>query len=137
MCALKCNAKWKVSDLHQQDSDQRTCLPFNPSGSINKAQTQWMPKYYRILKCNCEAGFAGVLQVTSRNVMVEGRIVGMPLLLAGCLWIASKLEEGRKRVPSTTKMAALACTDRTLIAAVEVHLMDLLSWQPLRGWHSP
>ncbi|KAK9844716.1 hypothetical protein WJX74_005855 [Apatococcus lobatus] len=76
-------------------------------------------------------------QVTSRKVVVEGRVVGMPLLLAGCLWIASKLEEGRKRIPSTTKMAALASTDRDLIAAVEVHLMDLLSWQPLFGWHSP
>ncbi len=72
----------------------------------------------------------------SSKVVLEGQLVGMPLLLAGCLWIAAKLEEGRKSVPSASRVAALACTNRSLVVAVEIHLMGLLAWQPLHGWSS-
>ena len=76
------------------------------------------------------------VQVHSSRVVVAGQVVPMPTVLAGCLWIASKLEEGRKCIPSATKMAALACTARSIMVSVELYLMGLLSWQPLHGWHA-
>jgi hypothetical protein len=62
------------------------------------------------------------------------------LLLLGCLWIASKLEECRLSLPTAHTVASLVASSlgmsvsAAFVNAVEVKVLGLLNWQPLAGW---
>lgn len=55
-------------------------------------------------------------------------------MLVGCLWVAAKLEECRRGVPSATKVGVLVSLDKAVMGSVELYLMQLVNWAPLRGW---
>ena len=57
-------------------------------------------------------------------------------MLAGCLWLAAKLEENRRGVPTASKMGLLLGIQKAVMGEVELYLMQLVSWAPLRGWQA-
>ena len=57
-------------------------------------------------------------------------------MLAGCLWLAAKLEENRRGVPTASKMGLLLSIQKTVVGEVELYLMQLVNWAPLHGWQA-
>ena len=55
-------------------------------------------------------------------------------ILVGCLWVAAKLEECRRGVPTASKVGVLVGLDKTVMGGVELYLMQLVNWAPLHGW---
>lgn len=55
-------------------------------------------------------------------------------MLVGCLWVAAKLEECRRGVPTATKVGRLVQLDKAVMGGIELYLMQLVNWAPLRGW---
>ncbi|KAL3133918.1 hypothetical protein ABBQ32_008371 [Trebouxia sp. C0010 RCD-2024] len=55
-------------------------------------------------------------------------------MLLGCLWLAAKLEECRRGVPTASKAGALVGVDKGVMGGVELYLMQLVSWAPLAEW---
>jgi hypothetical protein len=53
------------------------------------------------------------------------------------LWVATKLEGHRRQVAGASKLAAALQLLPGVIVDVEVHLMQLLDWQPYAGWQQP
>ena len=54
--------------------------------------------------------------------------------LAGCLWIAAKMEECRRGLPNATKIGALVGAHRGVMNSIELYLMGLVDWRPTAGW---
>jgi hypothetical protein len=57
--------------------------------------------------------------------------------LLACLWVAAKLNVPRKEVPGSTKFAGLLGLAPPRLNAVEIVVMEVLDWSPLRGWSKP
>lgn len=55
-------------------------------------------------------------------------------MLLGCLWLAAKLEECRRGVPTASRVGALLGVDCIVMGGVELYLMQLVSWAPLLEW---
>ncbi|KAL3143463.1 hypothetical protein ABBQ38_002276 [Trebouxia sp. C0009 RCD-2024] len=55
-------------------------------------------------------------------------------MLLGCLWLAAKLEECRRGVPTASKAGALVGVDKGVMGGVELYLMQLVDWAPLAEW---
>lgn len=55
-------------------------------------------------------------------------------MLIGCLWLAAKLEECRRGVPTASKVGAIVGVDRAVMGGVELYLMQLVNWAPMSNW---
>lgn len=55
-------------------------------------------------------------------------------MLLGCLWLAAKLEECRRGVPTASKVGAMVGVDKGVVGGVELYLMQLVNWAPLVNW---
>jgi hypothetical protein len=71
----------------------------------------------------CQCGPGSALFYLARRVCRRG-----PGIVCG--WGASVERVGL----SMLQVGTLVGVNRTVVVAVELHLMDLLSWQPLAGW---
>ena len=62
--------------------------------------------------------------------------VGNPreALVLGCLWIAAKIEDNRKLLPTASKLASLVGTTASTMNAIEIDVLELLQWDPLKDW---
>lgn len=56
--------------------------------------------------------------------------------LLGCLWVAMKLEECRRELPTASQMGALLGISARAVAAAELHVMMSLDWAPTAGWQT-
>ena len=75
--------------------------------------------------------FQRVLQpLKSRQVSLDG----LRAMLAGCLWIAAKLDEKQKNMPRASEVAEVARLDAKRVASEEMRVMSLLNWKPLDGF---
>lgn len=71
--------------------------------------------------------------------MVQGSAIGVhddQVILAIAMWISAKLEEHRKRVPTSQKVAKLLGVPTISVARLETAVMQLLDWSPYRGFLS-
>jgi len=55
-------------------------------------------------------------------------------MLLACLWLAAKLEECRRGVPTASKVGTLLGVDCVVMGGVELYLMQLVNWAPLLDW---
>ena len=55
-------------------------------------------------------------------------------MLLACLWLAAKLEECRRGVPTASNIGALVAADRAVMGGVELYLMQLVNWAPMADW---
>lgn len=58
-------------------------------------------------------------------------------MLLACFWLAAKLKQARKKLPVVAKVAALLGMSAYRLNYLEVRLLDVLEWAPLRGWKDP
>lgn len=75
-----------------------------------------------------------VLQVSIAYMHLLGAEKPWETMLLGCLWLAAKLEECRRGVPTASKAGALVGVDKCVMGGVELYLMQLVNWAPLAGW---
>lgn len=75
-----------------------------------------------------------VLQVSIAYMHLLGAERPWETMLLGCLWLAAKLEECRRGVPTASKTGALVGVDKSVMGGVELYLMQLVNWAPLAGW---
>lgn len=78
--------------------------------------------------------FAISLQVSIAYMHLLGAEKPWETMLMGCLWLAAKLEECRRGVPTASKAGALVGVDKHVIGGVELYLMQLVDWAPLADW---
>lgn len=105
-------------------------------------ERQWMQA---LTSCDVVAGCLGICNVNDSKLLtiLQVSIAYMHLLgaekpwetmLLGCLWLAAKLEECRRGVPTASKAGALVGVDKGVMGGVELYLMQLVNWAPLAGW---
>eukprot|EP00775_Hariotina_reticulata_P002916 gene2916-3203_t len=85
-------------------------------------------------------------QMVNSSSKVSGRMDDMLLISLGitqpldnvtmlvCLWVATKLEGHRRQVAGCSKLGAALQLPVWSVTSVELHLMQLLGWQPYSGW---
>ena len=77
-----------------------------------------------------------LLQISIAYMQMLGAERPWETMLAACLWLAAKLEECRRSVPTASKVGLLLGVRKSVMGEVELYLMQLLSWAPLRGWQA-
>lgn len=58
----------------------------------------------------------------------------MRVTLAGCLWLATKVDTAQVKVPKASEVAAIAGVAASRLSAVELQLLTLMDWRILEGW---
>ena len=76
------------------------------------------------------------LQVSIAYMHLLGAEKPWETMLLGCLWVAAKLEECRRGVPTASKVGACLSVDKAVMGGVELYLMQLVNWAPLLGWQN-
>lgn len=75
-----------------------------------------------------------MLQVSIAYMHLLGAEKPWETMLLGCLWLAAKLEECRRGVPTASKVGAMVGVDKGVVGGVELYLMQLVNWAPLVNW---
>jgi hypothetical protein len=100
----------------------------------------------QVLCCHLQDAY---LLATHLYSKVCGRLDDMLLISLGitqpldnvtmlvCLWVATKLEGHRRQVAGCSKLCAALQLPPWSVTSVELHLMQLLGWQPYSGWLRP
>jgi hypothetical protein len=142
----------------QQQQQQQQQLNMRRRLSALRAPGAAPPQPARALLAPLDAALAwagGVLVVEAREVFllarhmwarVEGRADELLLASLGAsqphdrvmvlaaLWIASKLEGGRRSVAGASRLCAATGLSKWGVTSVEVHLLQVLDFSPYRGW---
>ncbi|GAQ82203.1 C2H2 zinc finger protein [Klebsormidium nitens] len=75
--------------------------------------------------------FRKVLQSLQPNLLAAE---AMRVTLAGCLWLATKVDTAQVKVPKASEVAVAAGVQASRLSAVELQLLTLLDWRLLDGW---
>lgn len=95
-----------------------------------------------VLRVTCQDAYLMAQHIWDR---VHSRLDGMLLVSLGaqhpsavamlvCLWLGAKLEDNRRSVAPASRLAKVAGMLPSGITSVELHIMQLLNWQPYKGW---
>ena len=78
------------------------------------------------------------MQAGARIDLARGVTPREALMLMACFWLAAKLTVCRSGLPMASRLARLLGrgADAAAVADAELRIMNLVSWQPLKGWHS-
>ncbi|KAK9814654.1 hypothetical protein WJX72_009293 [[Myrmecia] bisecta] len=75
-------------------------------------------------------------QVDTAAIQVMGVLRPLDAVLLTCLWIAAKLQENRRGLPTASTVGLQLCVSRGVVTQLELYLMKLLDWRPFAGWKS-
>lgn len=110
-------------------------LPNSPSASlVLDCLRHWLDALQ--LQGEETASFAFHLWTRVANTASSQTRFDVASVVAGCLWLALKLQEHRVAVPTATRLAKIARVTRRDLRSAEMAIMSWVDWAPLSKWRT-